>query len=321
MYTNSAAIFRGDIAGVLEQAKDWESSLIGTRVMPILPVATRAGQYPVFQLRQGQLLKSDVKNRAPYSQFPRGTRSFTQDNFMTLEYGYEEAVDDTVQADVSRFFNAEVIAAKLCQRKLLLAHELRVAATVFNNSNFTATNSSVAYTTANLATMNVALDVELAIDRLLGLGESRDNLRVVMSNQVWLRAKASTLFQNRMRGAGISNDTFLNASEQAAAEVFGVREVIIGRASYDTAPEGLAYSGAQVWSNQFIWIGSVSESGGGYFGGGAGFTLAWSEYGPVTGVFTYRDEAIKSNILRASQHVTEKIVNANSGQLITTQFA
>jgi hypothetical protein len=321
MYSNSAAIFRGDIAGVLEQAKDWESSLIGTRVLPILPVAVRAGQYPVFQLRQGQLLKNDVKNRAPYSQFPRGTRSFTQDSYICSEYGYEEAVDDVVQADVSRFFNAEVLAAKLCQRKLLLAHELRAASTIFNNSTFTATNSSVAYTIANIATMNVALDVELAIDRLLGLGESRDNLRVVMSNQVWLRAKASTLFQNRMRGAGISNDTFLNASEQAAAEVFGVREVVIGRASYDTAPEGVAYSGAQVWSNAFIWVGSVSESGGGYFGGGAGFTLAWSEYGPVTGVFTYRDEAIKSNILRASQHVTEKIVNANAGQLINTQYS
>lgn len=322
MYTNSAAIFRGDIAGVVEQAKDWESSLIGRRVLPILPVPVRAGQYPVFQLQNGQLLKSgDVKQRAPYGAFPRGTRAFTQDNFVTSEFGVEEAVDDTVSSDLSRFFSAEVLAAKLCQRKLLLAHELRVAATVFNNTNFTATNSSVAYTTANLATMNVALDVELAIDRLLGLGESRDNLRVVMSNQVWLRAKASPLFQNRLRGAGISNDTFLNSSEQAAADVFGVREVIIGRASYDTAPEGVAYSGSQVWNNTFIWVGSVSDSGAGYFGGGAGFTLAWSEYGPVTGIFTYRDETIKSNILRASHHVTEKIVNANAGQLITTQYA
>lgn len=321
MYTNSAAIFRGDIAGVLEQAKDWESSLIGTRVLPILPVATRAGQYPVFQLANGQLLKSDVKPRAPYSQFPRGTRAFTQDNYLTQEYGYEEAVDDTVQSDVSRFFNAEVLSAKLAQRKILLAHEIRVASTVFNNSTFTATNSGTAYTVANLASFDAALDVELAIDRLLGLGESRDNLRVVMSNQVWLRIKASTKFQNRLRGTGLSTDTILNASEQAAAEVFGVAEVIIGRASYDTAPEGVAYSGSQVWNNTYVWVGSVSQSGAGYFGGGAGFTLAWSEYGPVTGVFTYRDESIKSNIVRASHHVTEKIVNANAGQLITTQYA
>ena len=35
MYTNAAAVFRGDIAGVLEQAKDWEAGLVGTRVMPV----------------------------------------------------------------------------------------------------------------------------------------------------------------------------------------------------------------------------------------------------------------------------------------------
>ena len=67
MYTNSAAIFRGDIAGVVEQAKDYEAGLIGTQAMPILDVPVRAGQYPSFVLKEGQLLKSDVKNRAAYA--------------------------------------------------------------------------------------------------------------------------------------------------------------------------------------------------------------------------------------------------------------
>ena len=87
MYTNSAAVFRGDIAGVLEQAKDWETGLIGTRVMPILNVPVRAGQYPAFKLKEGQLLKSDVKVRDPYSTFPRGARAFNQETYTALEYG------------------------------------------------------------------------------------------------------------------------------------------------------------------------------------------------------------------------------------------
>ena len=106
MYTNSAAIFRGDIAGVVEQAKDYEAGLIGTSVMPILDVPVRAGQYPSFVLKEGQLLKSDVKNRAAYSAYARGTRAFNQDTYTALEYGYEEAVDDTVTLDVARFFDA-----------------------------------------------------------------------------------------------------------------------------------------------------------------------------------------------------------------------
>jgi hypothetical protein len=321
MYTNSAAIFRGDIAGVVEQAKDYEAGLIGTQVMPILDVPVRAGQYPSFVLKEGQLLKSDVKNRAPYGSFARGTRAFNQDTYTALEYGYEEAVDDTVTLDVARFFDAEVIAAKLAKRKLLLAHELRVAAKLFDNTVFTATNSATAYTVANLATFDAGADVQEAIDRLLAKGENTSNLKVVIPYAVWTRIRASTKFQNRLRGAGISSDTILNASTQAAAEVFGVAEVLIGRASYDTAPEGIAFAAGNVWSNTLIWVGSVTQSSAGFFGGGAGFTLNWSEYGPAIGVSTYREEAIKSNIVRASQYTAEKVVNANAGQLITTQYS
>ena len=321
MYTNSAAIFRGDIAGVVEQAKDYEAGLIGTAVMPILDVPVRAGQYPSFVLKEGQLLKSDVKNRAPYGSFARGTRAFNQETYSALEFGYEEAVDDTVTLDVARFFDAEVIAAKLAKRKLLLAHELRVAAKIFDNSTFTATNSGTAYTTANLATFDAGADVQEAIDRLLAKGESTSNLKVVIPYAVWTRIRASTKFQNRLRGAGLSSDTILNASTQAAAEVFGVAEVLIGRASYDTAPEGVAFASGNVWSNTLIWVGSVTQASAGFFGGGAGFTLNWSEYGPAIGVSTYREEAIKSNIVRASHYTAEKVVNANAGQLITTQYS
>ena len=321
MYSNSAAIFRADIAGVVEQAKELESGLIGTQVMPILDVPVRAGQYPTFVLKEGQLLKSDMKTRSPYSAYPRGTRAFTQDTYTALEYGYEEAVDDTVELDIARFFDAETMAAKLAKRKLLLAHELRVAAKIFDNSTFTATNSGTAYTTANLATFDVGSDVQDAIDRLLAKGESVTNLAVVMSASVWTRIRASTKFQNRLRGTGLSTDTILNASQQAAAEVFGVNSVLIGRASYDTAPEGVAFASGNVWSNSLIWVGSVTQASAGYFGGGAAFTLNWSQYGSAVGVSTYREEAIKSNIVRASHYVAEKVVNANAGQLVTTQFS
>jgi hypothetical protein len=321
MYSNSAAIFRGDIAGVVEQAKDWEAGLIGTSVMPVLDVPVRAGQYPSFVLKEGQLLKSDMKNRAPYSDYARGTQAFTQDTFQCLEFGYEQAVDDTVTLDVARFFDAEVMAAKLAKRKLLLAHELRVAAKIFDTGAFTSTNSGTAYTVANLATFDVGQDVQEALDRMLARGESTTNTRVVIPYPVWTRLRASTKFQNRLRGTGLSSDTILNASTQAAAEVFGVAEVLIGRASYDSAAEGIAFSAANVWANTYIWVGSVTQAGAGYFGGGAGFTLNWSEYGPAIGVSTYREEKIKSNIVRASQYTAEKIVNSNAGQLIATQYA
>jgi len=119
----------------------------------------------------------------------------------------------------------------------------------------------------------------------------------------------------------MSSDTILNASLQVAADVFQVSEVLIGRVAYDSAAEGLAFSSSTAWSNNYIWVGNVTDSASGFFGGGAGFTLNWSEYGPAIGVFSYRDEAIKSNIIRASHYTAEKVVNTNAGQLIATQYS
>lgn len=321
-YANGAAVFRGDISGVVEQAKDWEQSLIGLKVMPAVSTSVRAGQYPIFELANGNLLRNEVKVRAPYGKFARGTRSFTQGTFSTLEYGFEEAVDDTIAADMSRFFNAEVIAAKLALRKILIAHEVRVAAQVFS-STITATNSGTAYTVANIATFDIADDVQLAIDRLLAKGYNNTGLKVVMSYPVWTRVRASTKFQNRLRGTGLSSDTILNASLQAAAEVFGVDEVCIGRAAIDGSLEGKAFSSSNVWNNDSVFVGKVGAGGSPetMLGGGFGFTLNWSEYGPLTAVSSYRDESIKSNIVRAAQHTAEKIVDVSSAEIVTTQFS
>jgi hypothetical protein len=54
--------------------------------------------------------------------------------------------------------------------------------------------------------------------------------------------------------------------------------------------------------------------------GGAAYTLNWSQFGPVEALSTYRDEPKKSDIVRAEQHVAEKIVNAAAGALLTTQY-
>jgi hypothetical protein len=55
--------------------------------------------------------------------------------------------------------------------------------------------------------------------------------------------------------------------------------------------------------------------------GGAQYTLNWSQYGPVLSVYEYEEAAINSTVIRASQHVVEKVVNANAGTLIATQYA
>jgi len=316
MYSNAAAVYRADLSGYVFETEGWEKNLIGLQALPVVEVERPEGQYPKFQKKEGQLLKSSVKARAPYSGFARDTASFVQDTYTCLEYGVEQAVDDVIRMKNATFFDAEVVATRLARRKLLLAHETRVAAALFNASTFTATNSGTAYTAANLATFDIGLDIDEAKDRLTSRGEAVNT--VIIPYAVATRARASTKLQNRARGVGVSSDSILNLDSAALAEIFGVEKVLIGKAVGDSAGENIAFASSAIWANTYLWVGNTGRS---ILDGGAGYTLNWSQYGSVLNVENYRDEAIAADIIRAKHYTAEKIVNSAAGELITTQYS
>jgi hypothetical protein len=325
MYSANGAVFRADISGVVMEAGTWEANLIGARVAPVVNVPTKDGQYPRFRLGTGNLLKREANiRRAPGSHYARGSLAYEQDTYATTEYGFELPLDYVDRLDTSRFFDAAVVTAEQAKRKILLDYEVRTAALTFNETNYgSATNSATAYTIANIATFDIGLDIDAAKGRLLGKGESDQALSVVMSHDVFVRARASTKLQNRLRGIGVASDTILNIDEQAVAEALGVKEVLVGKNYYDTAAEGLAFASGAVWSNTYLWVGRLGSAGSpaSMLNGGAQYTMNWSEYGPVLGVFEYEEPQSNATIIRASQHVTEKVVNANAGTLIASQYS
>jgi hypothetical protein len=325
MYSANGAVFRADISGVVMEAGTWEANLIGARVAPVVNVPTKDGQYPKFKLGTGNLLKRQPNiRRAAGSHYARGSLAYEQDTYATTEYGFELPLDYVDRLDTSRFFDAAVVTAEQAKRKILLDYEIRAAELTFNETNYgSATNSATAYTIANIATFDIGLDIDAAKGRLLGKGESDQALSVVMSHDVFVRARASTKLQNRLRGIGVASDTILNIDEQAVAEALGVKEVLVGKNYYDTAAEGLAFASGAVWSNTYLWVGRLGSAGtpASMLNGGAQYTLNWSEYGPVLGVFEYEEPQSNATIIRASQHVTEKVVNANAGTLIASQYS
>jgi hypothetical protein len=325
MYANAGAVFRADISGVVVEAGTWEENLIGTRVAPVVNVPAKDGQYPKFKLGTGNLLKRETGiTRAPGSNYARGSLAYEQDTYATIERGFELPLDYVDRKDTARFFDAAVITADQAKRKILLDHEIRAAAMTFSTGNYgSATNSGTAYTLANIANFDVGLDIDAAKGRLLGKGESDRALSVVMSHDVFTRLRASTKLQNRLRGIGVAADTILRVDEQAVAEALGVKEVLVGKNYYDTASEGLAFSSGAIWNNTYIWVGRLGQAGSpaSMLNGGAQYTMNWSEYGPVLSVFEYEEPQTNSTIIRASQHVVEKVVNANAGTLIATQYS
>ena len=199
-FPSGGAVLRADLRGVVEEAFLQSSLYIGAKVLPPMPVPARSGQYPIIRKNTGNLLRNEAKRRAPGSNYPRILRAWEPGNYDCSEYGLEAIVPDDNNRNLSRFFDTEAFETRRALGQVQLAHEIRVANTINDPSTFSLTTSQTAYTLTNLASFDIGMDLDTAKQQIQQRGENVDNLTVVMSLNVFLRARQSTRLQNRIRG-------------------------------------------------------------------------------------------------------------------------
>lgn len=322
MYPTSGATIRADLNIVVEEAYSADKFLIGAQVMPPQPVDAKSGTYPKIQIAAGGLLEAIATERASGGSYGEISRQWTTDTYDCADRGLEEAVDDTDARDMARFFNLEAAKARLTMRNVKLAHEARVAAATMNATNYGAgTNSAVAYTEANIATINFPRDLLDAIERVEDNAVEANT--IVMSSTVWKRLKRSTLLLNYVRGT-LKGQVDAPMTSRTLAQAFaddGITNVFIGRAKYNTAKKGQAKSVSNVWGNTYVWVGNTNPGARTPQDGGAGFTFYWNAEGGLFVTETYRSEHRRSNMVRVRQNTTEKVTDGTAGTLITTQWA
>ena len=309
---------------MLEQALASDKYHIGTKVFPVKDVKKRAGRYPVIKLAGGQLMKREQTRRSSTGAYNETTQEHTWDTYDCQDRGLEQRVDDTKAEEMDEFFSLENTAAKNVERKCLLDFEVEAAGLLYNPATFPTQNAAVAYTEANIATLDFARDVNEAIDQVTGRGELVNS--VVISSTVWNRVRRSELLRQYIHGK-IGGEalkgliTLKMLSEAFALDIEGELTFMIGRAKYDTARKGAAAAVlAPIWGTSHFWVGNVS--GGEFHEGGAGRTLVWDADVP-SGLFaseTYRDEKRRSDMMRCRTNSVMKVVNENAGQLVTTNW-
>ena len=319
-YIAGGSTIRADINQALIEAPQADVGLIGSQLLPLQNVDAKSGTYLKVQLGGAELLSNNATARDAGSAYSRGIRSFSQANFSTDEFGLEELLDDSAVADLNRFFSYESETAKFLLRQLKLSHEARVNTLLFAGSTpFTTTDQSaaVAYTQANIATIDVARDVATAKLALAKLGYEANC--VAMNADVFALIRRSTLLQNQFFGV-ISNTGARLLSEAEIAAALGVEKLLVGSAAINTAGKNKSFTGSFAISSAKVIVGQVA--GGEFTAGGIGRTLVWS--GDSAGGFvseSYRDEARRSQVLRVRMNTDEVVIDANAAVRITTSFA
>lgn len=319
-YTNSQATPRSDIYALVMQASaEFNKLLIADQVLPVKGEDVKRGIYMKAKLANAELLNADAKPRESGAVYTRVNRKFDTDLFDTQEYGLESVIDDSYEAEVVRFMNLEATEAALLDRSLRLSYEGRVKALAFATGTFNATAATVNYTAANLATIDISNDVDLARGRLLKKGIIPN--AAIMSFDLFQRARRTPLLQNQVYGV-VPRAAGQRAlpGVQDIAQALGVEHLLIGQAPKNSNDKGQAYVGAFIWTPDYISVACVQ--GGEYQAGGIGRTIQWTK--DTTGLITpetYRDDTRRSNILRCRMNTAEKIIDETAAELVTTNYA
>ena len=224
---------------------------------------------------------------------------------------------------MGRFFDAEQITSRLLMRSNLLDYERKVANQVINTTNFAGPTSAAAnYTEGNLDTIDFAQDFAAAEDTLRMRGVVPNTL--VINRKVWNRIKRSGRLQTYLYGklglgASDPGARLIEASDMASA--FNLANVYIASSTFDQANAGQEPDIVDCWSTSHIWLGEVQS--GDFSLGGAGRSLVWGADVPggMWSTETWRDEDRRGDMVRVRTHATEKVVDENCGQLITTGYA
>lgn len=347
----AAARIRQELAEAIVEGEGSVMGLIGKKILPDFPVTRRTAHLIKASLADtlGLRILTDKFIRSPGTKFERAVAKFGDDTLTVTLRGMEIVVPNETEMDLAGFLDVESFFCARFGQTSALTQEFLIQSAIFNTTNFgAATNSLVAYTFANLATMNPVQDIIASIRRIRAKGEQPNT--VAMSGPVWDRVRTCGTTLQFVRGtfnaiAEVTVDAFTSALAS-----WGIKQVLIGEGYYNTAADGATPVLTPLWSNTYLWVGKAGQAFGMPPKGedmpleglgvptlqGVGANIYWEGYTPGGKIATdenqitfeggnyvesYPQLDIDSMIVRVKLSAQPYIGNARAGDLIATQYA
>lgn len=354
-FPTSGVTPRQELALAVVEGEMQISGLIGSKILGPLPITWKNAHLVKATIADSlgnRDISADKYIHAPGASFPRLTATFGEATLTVTPRGVELAVpQETVLSYRDRFDVLGFFAARFGKEIWGLTKERLIAAQIFNSGTFTATNSTVAYTAANLSTISLIGDVIAITRRLKAVGEQPPYV-MGSSGPVYERVRQAATVQAYTVGTLLPGQQATKEMILSGLREYGVVDWLIGDAYYNSGADGVTTL-SQVWSNTYIWVGKPGMTGLGPNAenregvsvpllSGVGADVIWEGFdtagNPTTDqkyfntpynmtggngnyVEMYPEWQTKSEILRICMSNKPTITNARAGQLITTQYS
>ena len=286
--------------------------------------------------------------RAAGSKFHRLSATFGDASLTVTPRGAEISVPDELTLDYRNVFDVLSFFAGRFGTEIggLTREYLTAQATMSATAGVlgSATNSTVAYTTALSSTCSFISDIIASIRRVKANGEVPDT--IVMSGPVYERIRQAAPVQAYVAGTLYPGaDTTINNIQKVFAE-YGIKQVLVGDNYYNSAADGATPTLTQIWSNTYILVCRAgmqpvaSQTAGvsvptlsglganvfweGFDGAGVpNATPSALDFGGGGGYFVeiYPSKETKSQIIRVEMSHKPTIVNSRCLDVLATQFS
>jgi hypothetical protein len=209
----------------------------------------------------------------------------------------------------------EQITVRRINNLHLLAQEKRIADMVFNTNNFTAHAVTNEWDDKTNAT---------PID---DVKDGMETVRLATGVEPNALAINKSVFNNLLRCDQIAGELQytepitrqpFEAQRRIVAEMFGLAELLVAGAVYDSAAKGQASSIGNLWSGEYGMLCRVAMDPEDLEEPCLGRTMLWTEDSPDNAVVEqYREEQTRSDIFRVRHSTDEVFIMSSCGYLLS----
>jgi len=285
---------------------------IGDEILPTFGVAKEAATMSVTKRRNLTIPETKRANGATANRI----ELYMDDmSYQCVDHGLEGTVTDRDREKYANDFDPEVEKTQAIKIKMRLAREKRIKDLVFNTSMWTGGDLYIDNSAApwDVAASGIIKQVQTGREKVrLNCGIPADSM--IISESTLINMMNNTQVLGKFPGALVLTEAMLRAQ---MAAIFGIRNLIVGQAVYNTADEGQDFSGGEIWPDDYALLAVLGEEGLPLTEPQLGRTILWEEYiSDIEYVWMYRENQTKSDVICVEHSVDEKIFDAYFAQLM-----
>ena len=312
------AIPRADLGEAFHEFSPDGQTFIAEQIFPVRGVIKKAAALSVITRKN--LKRSDTKH-ANGSAYGRINLDAKDMDYKCASEGLEIPVTDEDRENFARDFDCEMESIQVLKLKMLLERECRVKDLVFDTSTWTGSDlytdvsGSAPFGTVGSEVIPVITTAKEKVRKQTGVTPNALILGQAALNQLLGNTKIIARFPGNP--GPITEDMLRNA----LAQIFGLQQLIVGSAVYDSAKEGQDFSSYDIWGDMYAMVAKI-QSGPTSINAGLGRSIIWTPLDAgEESIVQYREEQTASDIFRSQGFRQEKVFDQAFAHLLKINLA